>query len=231
MSWLLALQASARDDRNERAAIRRYLEPNQKGWFDESMDEIASDPRYLDALMLPPRGSWPRPARIPVTVVEPRSDEVREPPSPSERGETTRNAGQTAYRIIASRADLRLFIGTWLGASAGMMVVMAAGEISESVVSANRMMLALVAACAVAGAIVALSRPRSYRCSDITCRAHVPRDAMACPHCGSSFARTISPREWRDVQEQELDRNVAGMDFDDCADCEPEDPCAVHSVN
>lgn len=103
-------------DRNERAAIRRHLEPNQKRWFDESLEEIASDPRYLDALMLPPRASWPRTARIPITVVEPRSNEVREPPSETERGETTRNAGQTAYRIIASRLALRLFIGIWLGA-------------------------------------------------------------------------------------------------------------------
>ena len=228
MSWLLALQASARDDRNERAAIRRCLEPNHKGWFDESMKEIASDPRYLDALILPPRASWPAPMRIPVTVVEPRPDEVREPPSASERGETTRNAGQTAYRIITSRPALRLFIGTCLGAIAGLIAVTAVGAISESLASTNRMMLAIVAACAIAGAIVALSRPRTYRCSDITCRAPVSRDAMACPHCGSSFARTISPRQWRDVQVQDLERNAAGMDVDDCADCEPEMPCAEH---
>jgi hypothetical protein len=43
------MNTHARNDRNERAAIRRYLEPNQKGWFDESMEEIASDRRYLDA--------------------------------------------------------------------------------------------------------------------------------------------------------------------------------------
>jgi|GEM_PF-2561857 len=48
------------------------------------------------------------------------------------------------------------------------------------------------------------------------------------PHCGSAFARTISPREWRAVQAEELERNAAVMDFPDCADCEPEAPCAVH---
>jgi len=192
------------------------------------MEEIASDPRYLDVLMIPPHASWPRVARTPVTVVEPRPDEVREAPSASERGETTRNAGQTAYRVIASRPVLRLIIGMWFGAIAGMIAAMVVGRGAELLPSNDPMMRAIVAAGAVAGAIVALSRPRSYRCSDISCRALVPRDAMACPHCGTSFARTISPRQWRDVQTEELERNAASMDFPDCADCEPEQPCAVH---
>src|SRR5436190_453886 len=85
------------------------------------MDEIAADPRYLDALMLPPRASWPpRTARMPARVVEPRPEDVREAPSPDERGETTRNAGQTAYRIESSRTSIRLFIGAWLGSIVGM---------------------------------------------------------------------------------------------------------------
>jgi hypothetical protein len=224
MSWLLALQASARDDRNERAAIRRYLEPNQKGWFDESMDEIASDLRYLDALMLPPRASWPHPVRQPVTVVEPRPDEVREPPSASERGETTRNAGQTAYRIDATRPLLRLILGAWFGAMPGLIASTLVGNGK----SADTMIKAILLIGAVAGAIVALYRPRAYRCSDTTCRTPVSGDAMVCPACGSSFARSISPREWRSVQAEDLERNAASMDFPDCDDCEPEEPCAVH---
>jgi hypothetical protein len=229
MSWLLALQASVRDDRNERATIRRYLERNQGGWFDESMEEIAADSRYLDALMLPPRESWPRAVRRPVTVVDPRPDEVREAPSPSERGETTRNAGQTAYRIDSSRPAIRLFLGAWFGLIAGLIATGIALAVAEMLRITNTMMISLVAGGAVIGAIVALSRPRSYRCSDISCRALVPRDATVCPHCGSLFARTLTQREWRDVQAQDFERNAARMDFADCADCQPEEPCSVHS--
>jgi hypothetical protein len=46
MSWLLALQASVRGDKTELAALRRYLEPNQKGSLDEAIEEIAANPRY-----------------------------------------------------------------------------------------------------------------------------------------------------------------------------------------
>jgi len=142
-----------------------------------------------------------------------------------ERGETTRNAGQTAYRVDFTRPILRLVLGTWFGAIAGMILATLAGRNTES---GSKAMMALIAVAAVAGAIVALTRPGLYRCSDITCRAHVPGDAMVCPSCGSSFARTISPRQWRNVQAEDLDRNAAGMDFPDCDDCEPEHPCAAH---
>lgn len=229
MSWLLALQASARNDRSELDAIRRYLEPNQRGWFDQSMEEIAADPRYLDALMLPPRETWPRAVRMPVTVVDPRPDEVREAPSARERGETTRNAGQTAYRMDSTRRALRLTLGAWLGATAGLVAAMVAGANLEMLGSMDTIG-ALIGGGAVIGAIVALLRSRVYRCSDISCRELVPRDAIECPHCGGSFARTITPREWREVQAEDLERNAAGMDFADCADCQPEVPCAVHAV-
>jgi len=230
MSWLLALQASARGDKSERAAIRHYLEPNQRGWFDESMEKIAADPRYLDALMLPPRGSWPAAAaRTAVRVVDPRADEVREAPSPVERGETTRNAGQTAYRIDSTNPAMRFILGAWFGLVAGLIVTMFVGSNVEMFRSLRATQLT-VGVAAVAGAIVALSRPRSYRCSDISCRAFVPCDSAICPTCGSSFARTITPREWRDLREHEMERNAASLDIPDCADCQPEEPCAVHTV-
>jgi hypothetical protein len=124
MSWLLALQASVRGDKTELAALRRYFEPNQKRWLDEAMEEIAANPRYLDALKLPPRETWPRFVPPPsVTIVDPRPGEVREAPSASESGETTPNAGQTAYRIESSRPSTRLFVGAWLGAMAGRAAV------------------------------------------------------------------------------------------------------------
>jgi len=230
MSWLLALQASARNDKSERAAIRRYLEPNQRGWFDESMDEIAADPRYLDALMLPPRERWPEHAkRMAVRVVDPPPAEVREAPSPVERGETTRNAGQTAYRIDWTNPAMRFILGACFGLMAAVMVATIIGIYSERL-NRSKAMLLPVGLAAVAGAIVALSRPRSYRCSDISCRAFVPGDSVVCPHCGSSFARTITPREWNGLREQELERNAASMEIPDCADCQPEEPCPVHAA-
>ncbi|HYM61936.1 MAG TPA: hypothetical protein VEZ11_13715 [Thermoanaerobaculia bacterium] len=228
MSWLLALQASARNDRSEREAIRRHLEPNQRGWFDESINEIAADPRHLDSLMLPPRESRPRAARKLVTVVEPGSDEIREAPSPVERGLTTRHAGQTAYRIDSTSMAIRFFLGAWLGAIAGLIAASIAGA-SFGILEGTRTMQLLVGGGAIAGAAVALLRPRIYRCSDISCREIVPKDAMACPHCGSSFASTLTPRQWRDVQAEDLERNAAGIEFTECEDCQPEEPCPRHA--
>jgi hypothetical protein len=228
MSWLLALQASARDDERELSAIRRYLEPSQKGWLDEAMEEIAADPRYLDALMLPPREKWPpRAARTPVRVVEPRSDEVREAPSPEERGETRRNAGQTAYRIESSRPSTRYFVGAWVGGIAGT-VVMLVG-MNTGLLHDSKSMLVVMAVAIGVGVLVGAWRQPLYRCSDVSCQAFVPRDAVVCPSCGSAFARTITAREWRGVQAEEIERAAAAIDFPDCADCQPEEPCAVHS--
>jgi len=228
MSWLLALQASARANKKELAVIRRYLEPNQKGWLDEAIDVIAADPRYLDALMLPPREAWPPfIARTPVTVVDPRPDDIREAPSASERGETTRNAGQTAYRLEASRPAMRLFLGAWLGAIAGLIVALVGTN--TGILQESKSLAIVVAVAAGIGAIAGATRKHLYRCSDITCRAVAPPDAAVCPACGSSFARTIAPREWRELQAQEFERNAATLDFPDCADCQPEEPCAVHS--
>ena len=229
MSWLLALQASARGDKTELTALRHYLEPNQKGWLDEAVDVIAADPRYVNALMLPPRATWP-PAvpRRPVIVVDPRPDEVREAPSASERGETTRNAGQTAYRMEASRPSTRLFVGACLGAMGGTMFTLF--STTTGLIHESKSLLVVVAVAAAVGAIAGASRKQLYRCTDITCHAVVAADAVVCPTCGSSLARTITRSEWRELQAQEFERNAAAVDFPDCADCQPEEPCAVHAV-
>ena len=63
-----------------------------------------------------------------------------------------------------------------------------------------------------------------------TCGVSLPNDKDVCPTCGSSLARTITRSEWRELQAQEFERNAAAVDFPDCADCQPEEPCAVHAV-
>ena len=229
MSWLLALQASARNDKRELATTRRYLEPNQRGWLDEAMEAIADDPRYLAALLLPSRDSWPsRADRKAVRVVEPQAEDVREAPSADERGETTRNVGQTAYRIESSRISIRLFIGAWLGSIAGL--VMTFAGMNTGFLQDAKSFMVVVGVFAGVGAIMGASRKRAYRCSDVTCRALTTGDSPVCRACGSSFAATITPGRWRKLQEQEFERNAAAMDVPDCADCQPEEPCAVHAM-
>jgi hypothetical protein len=83
MAWLLALQATARDDRDEQRAIERHLEPNQKACFRAAMSELANEASWIEALRLPPRDTWPARAPLtPATIVEPDEDEVAEPPKP-----------------------------------------------------------------------------------------------------------------------------------------------------
>ncbi|MEA2570832.1 MAG: hypothetical protein QOI24_2833 [Acidobacteriota bacterium] len=97
MAWLLALQATARDDRDEQRAIERHLEPNQKACFRAAMSELANEASWIEALRLPPRDTWPARAPLtPATIVEPDEDEVAEPPS------CERNRGRTIRRLAGT---------------------------------------------------------------------------------------------------------------------------------
>src|SRR4051794_13271877 len=130
------------------------------------------------------------------------NDDVREPPSADERGETTRNAGQTAYRIESSRTSTRLFIGAWLGSIAGF--VMTFVGINTGLLQDAKSFMVVIGVFAAVGAFMGAFGPRAYRCSDVTCRALVPAEASVCAACGGAFAGTIKPGQWRKLQEQEF---------------------------
>src|SRR3954469_13911166 len=125
-----------------------------------------------------------------------------------------------AYRIELPRHAIRILVGAWLGAIAGLVAVfigMNAGMLHDF-----RSLLVVMVVAAGVGAFAGASRPHLYRCSEVPCRAVVPRDAVVCPACGSGFARAITLREWDELQ--------AAIGFPDCVDCRPDAPCAVHAA-
>jgi hypothetical protein len=156
------------------------------------------------------------------------NDDAREPPLADERGESTRNAGQTAYRVEPSRIATRLLIGGWLGSIVGFVVTFVG--MNTGLLHDAKSFMVVIGVFAAVGAFMCAFGQRAYRCSDVTCRALVAGDASVCAACGSSFAGTIKQGEWRRLQEEEFERNATAMDVPDCADCKPEEPCAVHAV-
>jgi hypothetical protein len=209
MAFLLALQATARDDREETAKIERHLEPNQARAFREAMEYFAGED-VLALLSLPPRTTWPEIERAPhkYEVLAPDATEAREEEFEQEE---QWNRGRYVYRVPKTPSFVTI---------AGI-VVMAIGFSAFLQFGNERVVQVLVAWAAAMVMLIALGNHfRTFRCGDPECGGTIPPEANACPECGGSIAPTA---------EEALERNAAGFDFTDCSSCEPEAPCPRHA--
>jgi hypothetical protein len=223
MAWLLALQVTARGEKREAAAVARHLEVNQAAAFSAAMKELERSPEYVAELHLPERSQWPARAELAsIVVYEPANDEACE--ASADDGELrTRNAGQEAYRVYRSRGA-SIHIGSLPGLVFGLIV----GGYLLAEYDAGVWFLVVVVGCsAISGSWFAY-RGMGFICSESDCHMPVHRRDTACSSCGASLVGAVSERELRRMAEEELDRAAAEMDWEECDECEPEQPCAAH---
>lgn len=193
MAFLLALQESARDDRQETAKIEKHLEANQARAFREAMEHFEGED-VLAMLSLPPRNTWPEIERTPhkFAVYEPGEDEVTEEEYEEEE---QWNRGQYVYRVRTTPRWIPL-----------------AGIVVSAVAVAALMVTPMGSRGNIAigwiGAIVALfglsSRFRTFKCSDAECGEPVAADAPVCTHCGGSIAPSAIEALERNAAADEL---------------------------
>jgi len=229
MTWLLALQATARDRVKESRTIEKFLEPNQRACFDAAMHEMTIEPSYIHELGMPAPESWPQPERYaPIAVREPEEDEVDEPPVEEEAPlDPQRNAGRTVYRLKVQSVFLTLMLGLIPGAVVG--ALLGALLLNDS---SDAVMFTVFTVCILISEVFAWTQMWKARCSDESCKAPLKRGVAVCPGCGGTVGRTVrTPRDLRRVSEEELDRRAADSDFEECADCKPEEPCSKHAAS
>lgn len=225
MAWLLALQVAARDYPREAHEVEAQLEPNQRASFRAALKELATAASWIEALQLPPRAEWPaRRAIERVAVFEPEVDGVDDPaPKPLS---TARNAGLTIPRLAQPELFLTAFVAAIAGTVLGFVILLLVfgDDASDTATAAT-----LMASVFVVEAIVHV-RKRRFVCSDATCRERVHATTPLCPACGVTLGRIIPLREQRAFAEEELERRVAATNiaFEECADCRPAVPRAVH---
>jgi hypothetical protein len=223
MSWLLALQAAARGDPGEIKAIARDLEPNQQAQFKDAIEEIERDPSWLAELNLPAARPerWPY---KPIAVREPDEEEAFEPEEEEE--DPQRNAGVTVYRLRKGSVFERMLVAIWPGGLAGLLL----GMIVFGALETWKIVASLVAG-AVIGGIWITARTLHYVCSASDCGEQVTREMAVCPGCGGALAGNITESQLRVVREEELERLASEEydDFEECAQCAPEEPCARHA--
>lgn len=217
MAWLLAVQAFARG--GEARAVGDDLEPNQQSSFRAALHELGSDPVHVDALTLPERPLEPRPYEL-IAVYEPSSRDIKG--AKNEVDDVRRNAGVRLHRISKATPGAMLS-GLYLGAVAGIVV----GWLSFGFQD-HRGMLTLVAAFALLGLFLT-STKRRYVCSDRQCGAAVRRDMSVCPACGGMLDDVVTEGQLGRLREEELERDSAAIPFEECDECEPENPCARHA--
>ncbi|HEX2060353.1 MAG TPA: hypothetical protein VHK90_06400, partial [Thermoanaerobaculia bacterium] len=98
MAFLLALQASARDDLEETAKIERHLEANQARAFREAMEHFEGED-VLSLLSLPPRTTWPEIERTPHEIAVYHPDEREAIEEERDDDEEQWNRGRYVYRL------------------------------------------------------------------------------------------------------------------------------------
>lgn len=227
MTWLLALQASARGRTREMRKIESFLEPNQRACFEAAMHEIANDPSYIDDLALPPRETWPEPDDYEAGETrQPALDEVEEPDDQGEGPlDPQRNAGKPVYRVHPLSLGWSLLWGLIPGAIVGAFL----GAVIFDDATDARIFLPLAICVPISEFLVWLYSLRS-KCSDKTCGQRLPRDVAVCPGCGGTISGTL--RGYAHVirlEEDALDRRAAEMGWEECPNCHPEEPCARHA--
>lgn len=63
------------------------------------------------------------------------------------------------------------------------------------------------------------------------CGAALPRDLSICPGCHAMIRGRVTEKDVRRMAEEEMDRRAAAdIDYEDCPDCKPEQPCERHPL-
>jgi hypothetical protein len=189
MAWLLALQAAARDDRDEQRAIERHLEPNEKACFRATMGELADDSSWLEALHLLARDTWPARASLtPATIVDPDEDEVAESPK-SEPPSRERNGHRTIPRLAGTGWFRIGLVGLYSGAAIG--AVLAALLFSER---KGSVIFAPIVICMIASTTWFARRATRFVCGDRSCKEPLKKTMLVSPGCIATVAPTLTRR-------------------------------------
>ena len=226
MAWVLALQAVARDRKDEMRAIEKHLEPNQRECFHTALDEIGREPEWLEALSLPEETPSTTHAYQLIEVHDPTPEEAVELPD-KPGPDPNRNAGLQVFRVPKPRNAGLSYVGAFVGLFAGIGVgVILFGEGSIDAVGASML------GCAFIGAVIApFFTRRKFFCSERNCFAPVERDAATCPGCGGTFIRTLrNQKEFAKNRLDQLDRDALTIEYEECDECKPEVPCAKHAA-
>ncbi len=214
MAFLLALQASARDDRQETAKIERHLEPNQLRAFREAMEYFEGED--VPALLsLPPRHSWPEIERTPRTlaVYQPGPAEAVEPESVGD--DPHRNSSRYVYRTEQGAAGHAAYL-KFLAVLFGGIGVVVVTQVEEEL----RLGAGIAFGILFLATVFLASRFSSYVCSDSDCARPLTKELAVCPGCGGMIAPSA---------EEALERNTTDAIYVDCSQCEPEMPCPRHA--
>ena len=69
----------------------------------------------------------------------------------------------------------------------------------------------------------------SFICTQ--CGAGLPRGAATCSGCHATIRGVVTDKDLRRLAEEDLDRRVTEeMDYEECPDCKPEQPCERHPL-
>lgn len=221
MAYLLGLQLAARNDRDEIRAIERQLEPNQQRCVIETLKALRHED-LPSLLSLPPRESWPprrtRPEAI--TLASPDGDVLL----PEDEDELPWNHGETVYRIRRHGIAAAMLGGVLVGGIAGALLAIVLMRLD--VLDDARLPIAI--AC-VAGALIAAFHRPTYVCSHDDCRTKLDEHQAICPGCGGTIGGTVRASDLMRLKEENLERQAQQVEFEDCAACAPEEPCARHA--
>ena len=147
-----------------------------------------------------------------MTEVAPPPAEVVEPRRLSDTAWATRRAPSIAYPIIGAvpGGAIGLLLGLffldseWLG----LLPAVILGLISSGYTTWHAW---------------------SFICTQ--CGAALPRKAAMCPGCHATIRGSVTEKDLRRLAEEDLDRRVAEeMDYEECPDCRPEQPCERHPL-
>lgn len=224
MAYLLALWCLARDVDGESKAIARHLEPNQLSYFRAAIEELEQNESTARELLHLVDVARMEPQREPdaFTPRDPSPDEIEEPPKPAER-DALMNRGKTVYQ--RARREVGLTAGL-----VAFLVLMLTWLIALSINDSN-MALDLLIAAVIATAVSVYAARRARRPACAACGIHLnDPSSSTCPGCGGTIGRYVTIRELQRIREEEMDRRAAeSIEYEDCDECLPEEPCAKHA--
>lgn len=210
MAYGLAVQQLGRQaPPKERKRIRKQLQANQAGFFDETLhlyEQVPGD--LIERLGIPPKERWGEPPELTdltapfVSGVFDRDDgpaKPDEPPPPEDQGVFGINDGRPVFRVQRSKA-LRLAKMLALPIA---MLGMLAGRMNMGVEIEMWKIGLLAGGLGALGLIVGRFLPDS-RCSEPKCGTTLPEDATKCPRCGGTIAGVIGHPKERLAAEEAL---------------------------
>ncbi len=194
MSYALALQLAARNDRGGHEEAIKRLQSNPSGFVKSALHELRhEDTSALTMMKLPTRSTWPPAPSLedfigPAEIIDAEASEVRRD---MDRGVKGKNVGKPVFRVERSMARRLGYVGMF-----GTLMLGGVGSRSLQGIDINMMQVAMAAM--VLGALgVLLGRfLRESRCSEPQCGASLDTKATQCPRCGGTVRGTIGhPKE------------------------------------